>query len=90
MDVGYVWDEEKYERVKRKHGVDFGEVIDTFEDVQTLYEQDPQGDVERQMAVGQTRGGRVLQVIFTYEDAPLVRVITAFDASKDWRHEYRK
>ncbi len=90
MDIGYVWHEQKYERVTRKHGLRFGEVIDIFEDPQTLYETDPQGHVERQMAVGQTHSGRILQVIFSYEDAPLVRIITAFEASEAWRDEYRK
>ncbi|QDG52164.1 BrnT family toxin [Persicimonas caeni] len=90
MDIGYVWDEHKYEQVRDKHSVDFGEVVDVFEGKLTLYEEDPQGNPERLMAVGQTRSGRVLQVIFTDEDAPLVRLVTAFDASKEWEYEFRK
>lgn len=90
MDLGYIWDEKKYDRVQTKHGIDFGEVVDVFEDPNTLYEPDPQGNPDRQMAVGATRQQRLLQVIFSYEDAPLVRIITAFDASEDWRDEYRR
>lgn len=90
MDTGYVWDEDKYDRVRDEHGVSFGEVVDVFEHPRTLYEADPQGQLERQMAVGETRDGRILQVIFTYEDAPLVRIVTAFDASEDWRDEYTR
>ncbi len=90
MDIGYVWSESKYEAVQKKHGLTFGEVVDVFEDSRTLYEADPQGNPERMMAVGATRQGRVLQVIFTYEDAPLVRIVTAFVASKEWTDEFRE
>ncbi len=90
MDIGYVWDEHKYQQVRDNHGVAFGEVVDVFEGGQTLYEEDPQGNPERMMAVGETSSGRVLQVIFTDEDAPLIRLVTAFDASKEWENEFRK
>ena len=90
MDIGYVWDEQKYDRVSRKHGLRFGEVIDIFEDPRALYEADPQGHLERQMAVGQAHKGQILQVIFSYEDAPLIRIITAFEASEAWRDEYQR
>ncbi|MFP4598561.1 MAG: BrnT family toxin [Persicimonas sp.] len=90
MDIGYVWDEDKYREVQNKHGVDFGEVVDVFEGLRTLYEEDPQGHQERMMAVGQTRSGRILQVIFTDEDAPLIRLVTAFDVSKEWEYEFKR
>ncbi len=60
MDIGYVWDEHKYDRVQEKHEISFGEVVDVFEGEETLYEADPQGDIQRQMAVGQTKQGRIL------------------------------
>lgn len=88
MDVGYVWDEVKYERVREKHGVDFAEVVDAFEEKHALFALDPRGHPDRLMVVGRTRGGRILQVIYTDEDAPLVRIITAFDASQEWHNEY--
>jgi uncharacterized DUF497 family protein len=88
MDVGYVWDEDKYERVQDKHGVRFAEVVDVFEDRRAIHGPDPGGNLNRRMVVGKTRGGRVLQIIYTDEDAPLARIITAFDASQEWRDEY--
>lgn len=90
MDIGYVWDEAKYERVRSKRSIEFGAVVDVFEGEETLYEHDPQGNPGRLMAVGATRQGRILQVIFSDEDAPLVRIITAFEASKEWRDEFEK
>lgn len=88
MDTGYVWDEDKYARVQKEHDVGFDEVVAVFEDDNALYAPDPQGHPDRQMVVGKTRQGRMLQAIFTYEDAPLVRIITAFDASEEWKDEY--
>ena len=90
MDIGYVWDEDKYERVKVKHGVVFSEVVEVLERLDTLYESDPQGNPGRYMAVGEAPGGKTLQVIFSDEDAPLLRIITAFEASKEWRDEFRR
>lgn len=89
MDVGYVWDEDKYDRVQEEHDVDFAEVVDVFEDDHAVHAPDPQGNLSRRMVVGQTRGGRTLQVIFNdQEDAPLVRIITAFDADPRRENEY--
>lgn len=90
MDIGYIWDEEKYAYVQRKHGVCFAEVVEVFEAERTLYEADPQGDYSRSMAVGETRGGKILQIIFTDEDAPLLRIITAFVASTEWEDEFKR
>jgi uncharacterized DUF497 family protein len=88
MDVGYVWDEAKYQRVQEKHAVCFDEVVAVFEDEHELYLPDPQEHLGREMVVGKTRQGRILQSIFTYEDAPLIRIVTAFDASDGWRDKY--
>ena len=89
MDIGYVWDEDKYDRVREKHDVVFAEVIDVFEDERAVYAPDPQGNLDRRMVVGQTRGVRILQVIFNdQEDAPLIRIITVFDADPRREDEY--
>ena len=89
-DVGYVWDEAKYARVRCDHGVSFPEVIDALEDERGLIELDPQGHEERWMSVGRGRSGRVLCVIYSDEDLPLTRLITAFEADSFWRSEYER
>lgn len=88
MDTGYVWDEDKYNRTRKKHGIVFGEVVDACENKSAIHTADPGDNLNRRMAVGGTRSGRVLQVIYTDEDAPLIRIITAFDASERWENEY--
>ena len=94
MDIGYVWDEAKYEEIQRAHRVLFWEVVSTFDDPDSLEEPDPQGHWDRYLSVGRTSAGRLLQVL--YEDAvseegsPLYRIITAFDAGKEWIDEYQR
>lgn len=90
MDIGYVWDEVKYQLVQEKHGVTFAEVVDVMESLETSHEDDPQNNPGRYMAVGQTQQGRLLQVIYTDEESPLFRIVTAFPASKEWEDEFRQ
>ena len=88
MDVGYVWDESKYEAVKQKHGVYFYEVVSAFEDENGFLEEDPAGNEERWMWVGMSITKRILSIIGTDHDLPSYRIITAFDAEEKWVDEY--
>jgi uncharacterized DUF497 family protein len=90
MDTGYVWDEEKYKRVRTEHDVRFAEVVDAFEDPFALEELDPQGKWGRFLLVGQTPAGRVLQVMYSEEELPVVRLITAYEANEYWRGRYER
>ena len=54
MDIGYLWDEDKYKAVQRKHGVQFREVIFAFEDPNGYEIPDPAGHEDRWMRVGIT------------------------------------
>jgi uncharacterized DUF497 family protein len=90
MDIGYVWDEAKYALVQEKHGVPFAEVVDVMESLEAMHDHDPQDNPGRYMAVGETKVGRLLQVIYTDEDWPLYRIVTAFPASKEWEDEFRQ
>lgn len=89
MDTGYIWDERKYLMVQEKHGVTFAEVVDVMESEVSMYFEDPQGKPGRDMCVGPTKEGRMLQVIISDEDLPLYRIITAFPASKEWQDEFK-
>ena len=88
MDIGYLWDEDKYKAVQRKHGVQFREVIFAFEDPDGYEIPDPAGHEDRWVQIGITTGGRVLAIVVSEEDAPLYRLITAFDAERRWIDEY--
>ena len=88
MDIGFIWDENKYQEVKRRHGVQFYEVVSAFDDPNGYDSPDPAGHEDRWMWVGITTGGRVLAIIFSEEDLPIYRLITAFDAGRRLRDEY--
>ena len=88
MDVGFIWDEDKYREVQRKHKVQFYEVVSAFDDPKGYETLDPQGHEDRWMWVGATVNGRVLAVICSEEDMPLNRLITAFDAKGEYLNGY--
>ena len=90
MDTGFIWDEDKYKEVQRKHNVQFYEVVSAFDDPNGYEIPDPTGHEVRWMWVGITAGGRILAIVFSDEELPIHRLITAFDAERRWIDEYYK
>ena len=90
MDIGFIWDDDKYKEVQRKHRVQFYEVVSAFEDPNGYEIPDPAGHDGRWMWVGITAGGRILAIVFSDEELPIHRLITAFDAERRWIDEYYK
>jgi uncharacterized DUF497 family protein len=88
MDIGFVWDEQKYRQVVSDHQVRFYEVVSAFEDPHGYEVPDPVGHPDRWLWIGKTAHERVLVVIYSEEDLPLYRLITAFDAEGRWRDAY--
>jgi uncharacterized DUF497 family protein len=88
MDIGFVWDEDKYEQVVAKHQVRFYEVVSAFDDPNGYEVPDPAGHTDRWMWVGKAVHERVRVVIYSEEELPLSRVITAFAAEGSWRDVY--
>ena len=88
MDIGFIWDTNKYQEVQRKHNVQFYEVVSAFDDPNGYEITDPTGHEDRRMWIGTTASGRVLAIIFSDEDLPIYRLITAFDAERRLLHEY--
>ena len=89
-DAGYLMDEEKLAQVLAKHGVEFIEILEACEDPHCMMAPDPQDHPERYLIVGQTRVGRLLEVICSDEELPIVRLVTAFDADPKWRRDYER
>ena len=88
IDIGFIWDEDKYKEVQKKHDVQFYEVVSTFYDLNGYEIADPTGHEDRWMLVGKTANNRVLTIVFSEEDLPLYRLITAFDAERRLIDEY--
>lgn len=89
MDIGCVWNEEKYQEVQAKHQVQFYEAVSAFEDPNGYEITGSAGHEDRCMWVGSTVAGRVLAVVYSEEELPLYRLITAFDAEGRLLNEYR-
>ena len=90
MDIGFIWDETKYNRVVREHGVQFYEVVSAFDDPNGFEELSPIEHEVRWMWIGKTHWDRLLAVIFTEQDLPLYRIVTAYDAEGRWINEYNQ
>ena len=89
MDIGFVWDEDKYHQVRREHNVQFYEVVAAFLDPNGYEDFDSQEHEDRWMQIGITPGGRILSIICTTEeDSQIYRLITAFEATERFVNEY--
>ena len=88
MDIGFVWDENKYREVQEKHQVQFYEAVSAFDDPNGFEVSDLSGYEDRSRWIGTAASGRVLVVIYSDEDVPLLRLVTAFDATGSLRDEY--
>lgn len=88
MDIGFVWDENKYREVQEKHQVQFYEAVAAFDDPNGFEVPDPAGHEDRWMWIGATVAGRVLALVYSEEDLPFYRFITVFDAAGSLRDEY--
>ena len=88
MDIGFIWDEDKYKEVQSKHGVQFYEVVSAFDDPNGYEIPDSTVYEDRWVLVGMTASGRVLAIVFSDEDVPIYRLITAFDAEGKLLDEY--
>ena len=90
MDIGFIWDENKYQEVQRKHSVQFYEVVSAFDDPNGYEIPDPTEHEDRWMWVGKTVDNRVLAIVFSDQELPIHRLITAYDAERRLLDEYYK
>ena len=88
MDIGFIWAEDKYQEVQSKHGVQFYEVVSAFDDPNGYETPGSAVHEDRWVLVGLTTSGRVLAIVFSDEDVPIYRLITAFDAEGELLDEY--
>lgn len=85
----FEWDEKKARSNQEKHGVDFEDAIDIFEDT-WVARKDTRVDYgeDRMIALGEV-DGHVLVVVYTMRGGTC-RLISARKANRDERYAYRK
>ena len=83
MPLTFEWDEQKAARNLEKHGVSFSEASEVFSDPLSATIPDmTHSEIEnRSLAIGQSRHGRTLLVVFT-ERAGRIRIISARPATR--------
>jgi uncharacterized DUF497 family protein len=85
------WDRLKAEANRRAHGVGFAEAVSVLEDEFALTREDSAAVGEaRFVTLGMNDHGSLLVVIYTYRDADVIRLISAWKANKRQRRVYEK
>ncbi len=85
----FEWDEEKAERNRAKHGVDFVEAASVFEDYFFVDFYDPKHSMEehRFLIIGESNQNRLLIVSYTERDDK-IRIISARELTPRERRIY--
>jgi len=89
--VGLQWDDEKDERNRRKHGVDFDEAATAFYDPLALVQVDEahsQGE-ERYVLLARSERGRLLVTVFTEQEED-IRIISSRRATRREVRDYEE
>lgn len=89
----FEWDPSKAASNLRKHGVDFRDAADVFDDPNQLviFDEDHSEDERRFLTIGLTRQHRLIVVIHTFrqtEDPTGIRIISARPATRNERRDY--
>jgi uncharacterized protein len=83
---GFEWDDSKRRANIVKHGLDFADAVEVFEDPKQFTNRSPHPIEERFVSVGMARG-RLIAVVFT-RHADKVRIISARSARRIEREQY--
>ena len=87
----YEWDAAKAKANERKHGVRFADAVVVLEDERALTREDPQAQSEQRfVTLGMDASATLLVVIYTYRDPDVIRIISAWKASKAQRKLYEE
>lgn len=83
--AGFEWDDAKNRRNIEKHGIDFDDVIEVFDEPLLLSRSDRNNE-ERWIAIGKSNG-HIVAVIFTRRN-DVIRIISARAARKNEKDAY--
>ena len=87
----FEWDPLKAEANRRTHGVSFAEAVTVLEDNFALTREDPDAVEEpRFVTLGMSNLGNLLVVVYMYGEPDIIRVISAWKATKRQRVLYEK
>ena len=89
--VRFEWDPAKADANLRAHGVRFAEAVTLLEDDFALTREDPDAvDESRFVTLGLSNLANLIVVVYTYQGADAIRVISAWKANRRQRETYEK
>ena len=87
----FEWDPRKAEANLRTHDVSFAEAVTVLEDDFALSREDPDAVEEpRFVTLGLSNLANLLVMVYAYREPDIIRVISAWKASKRQRRHYEK
>lgn len=87
----YEWDPTKADANLAAHGISFAEAVTVLEDDFALTREDPDSEDERRfVTLGLSGFGNLLAVVYTYREPDVIRVISAWRASRIQRLRYEQ
>jgi len=87
----FTWDDKKNQLNIKKHGFDFADASQVFDNViiSSLDDNQDYGE-DRWIGIGILQNGVVVVVVFTEEDGDIIRVISMRKANKYEKAKYEK
>jgi len=87
----YEWDPTKVEANLSTHGVKFAEAVTVLQDELALTREDPDSVGEQRfVTLGMSSSGSLLVVVYSYREAGVIRLISAWKANKHQRLRYEE
>lgn len=82
------WDERKRQINLRKHRIELADAVRVLDDPLALTLEDHDHDEQRFVTMGRDALGRVLVVVYAYQEANTIRLISARKAEPHERRQY--
>ncbi len=88
LNLEFEWDSRKAISNQKKHGIDFADVVNVFEDERAITIADDYPDEEHFITVGMDALGRILVVVYTWHKTH-IRIISARKATAKEIKQYK-
>jgi uncharacterized protein len=89
--VRFEWDPLKAGANLRTHGIGFAEAVTVLQDAFALTREDPDAvEEQRFVTLGLSDEANLLVVVYTYREADIIRVLSAWRANRRQKEFYEK
>src|SRR3990170_8512870 len=90
MAMEITWDPKKAQINIRLHGIEFSHAATVLDDPMALTIEDKRHGEQRFVTVASDLLGRILVVVYAYDDKDQIRLISAWKASPNERKQYEE